>query len=106
MASEARNFTSRMRSVLSARSTRVKFSDSSRSMAPTCHPARELRAVLDSFKKSTSANVRYLAPVKSVLLDGIKTICLADSGYVSDQVRQDLIVRFINLFTNKYWPSY
>lgn len=38
----------------------------------------------------TSANVHDLAPVKGGLLGGIKGTCLADSGYVSEQLRQDL----------------
>lgn len=38
----------------------------------------------------TGANVHDLAPVKGGFLDGIRGICLADSGYVSGQVRQDL----------------
>lgn len=38
----------------------------------------------------TTGNVHDLAPVKGGLLEGVRGICFADSGYVSAQVRQDL----------------
>jgi transposase len=38
----------------------------------------------------TGANVHDLAPVKGGLLAGVSGTCLADSGYVGEQVRQDL----------------
>jgi hypothetical protein len=38
----------------------------------------------------TTGNVHDLAPVKGGMLRGVSGICFADSGYVSEQVRQDL----------------
>jgi hypothetical protein len=38
----------------------------------------------------TAAHVHDLAPVQGGLLDGIAGTCLADSGYVGEQVRHDM----------------
>ena len=44
----------------------------------------------------TGANVHDLAPVKGGLLAGVSGTCLADSGYVGEQVRQDLKYQDMN----------